>query len=124
MGNFGDDAPVIAGFAGDVAESGNIGGSTALFFEFGRRKVVAAGDGDVFEVRPEFDFLPQINLLRTRPPTWPFVREPSCSAGLQLGDPPFLKISVPSFSYLIKFFLYFGIRGFLDLASPIKWCGS
>lgn len=58
-GDFGNDHAVegaVAGFAGDVAESGDIGGATAGFFQFGRRKVVAAGNGDVFKVGPEFDF--------------------------------------------------------------------
>ena len=55
--NFGADVVDEACLAGDVAESGNIGGSIAIgFFQFGGRKVVAAGNGDVFKVRPEFDF--------------------------------------------------------------------
>ena len=58
-GDFGNDHAVVgavAGLAGYVAESGNIGGATAGFFQFGRRKVFTAGNSDVFEVRPEFDF--------------------------------------------------------------------
>ena len=50
LGNFGDDAGVIAGFAGVIAELSDVGGATAGFFQFGGRKPAAAGNGDVFKV--------------------------------------------------------------------------
>ena len=42
---------------GVIAEFGDVGGAIPVgFFQFWRRKVVAVGDVDVFEVRSEFDF--------------------------------------------------------------------
>ena len=57
FGNSGDDAAVVAGFASDVAKTGDVVRAFARLLEFVGAGAGVAGNSGKTEFRPEFDFL-------------------------------------------------------------------